>query len=72
MTDTKVKDRMKILRQMDAYIISHDSDESIWLTWIALGIPDGADDDDYEMIAKDEESWVEICTLFGKLIKKMD
>lgn len=63
--------KMNLLGGMNAYIIES-GDESVWESWIMGGVPDGATEQDLLEIAKDEESWVDCCTLFGKLVKRLD
>lgn len=70
MTENEVKVlKMNILGGMNEYILNL-GDEDIWETWIALGVPDAATEDDLEFIATDEETWVEVCRLFGRLVSE--
>ena len=58
--------RKHLLKEMDVYIKKL-GDEDIWLQWIEEGVPDGATEEDFNFIATNDETWCEICTLFGKL-----
>ena len=62
-----VKTRISIAKQMNKYIIDM-GDEEIWMDWITVGIPDAPTEEDYESIAEDNEEWMRLCTLFGKLV----
>lgn len=44
--------RVKLLKAMDTVVRSL-NDESVMDLWLTSGVPDGADDDDYEEIAED-------------------
>ena len=62
-----VKTRISIAKQMNKYIIDMGNEE-IWMDWITVGIPDTPTEEDYESIAEDNEEWMYLCTLFGKLV----
>lgn len=64
--------REQLLRQMDDYICEVIGDEECWETWIAVGVPDCATDDDYAFIAEDDDEWKRICKLFGDLVNTYD
>lgn len=64
-------DEMLILKQnilggMNEYIIEL-GDEEVWEWWITV-FPDEVTEDDLIFIAEDELLWVEVCTLFGKIV----
>lgn len=67
-----VKQREQFLRQMDKYICEEIGDEECWETWIAVGVPDCATNEDYKFIAQNDEEWFRICKLFGNLIEGYD
>lgn len=48
--------RIENLKEWDEEVKEH-GDEDLWLYWIMEGVPDGANDADYEEIAADEELW---------------
>lgn len=62
-----VKTRISIAKQMNRYIIDM-GDEEIWMDWITVGIPDAPTEEDYESIAEDNEEWMDLCVLFGRLV----
>lgn len=62
--------KIKLLHEMDNFI-RNIGDEDILETWLMCGLPDGADEEDYIFFAENEENWTEICSLFGKLAKRM-
>lgn len=66
--ETLIQERIKLLKGMDSYICNEIGDEDIWETWIAVGVPDCATEEDYRFMAEDEETWCETCALFGRLI----
>lgn len=59
--------RIELLKDMHNYIIEM-GDEDIYDRWIRDGIPDEPDYEDFELIAIDDDEWIEICILFGKLV----
>ena len=64
-----VQERFEVLKGMDT-IIKSMNDESAYSAWIYI-IPDGADDDELQEIAEeDEESFEDACKLFAKLVNK--
>ena len=64
---TKIK--LKLLHQMNDFIINI-GDELILDTWLACGIPDEPDEEDFLFFAENPEEWNDICELFGKLAKR--
>lgn len=62
-----IKTRISIAKQMNKYIIDM-GDEEIWMDWITIGIPDAPTEEDYESIAEDDNEWMDLCALFGKLV----
>jgi len=62
-----IKCRIQLAKEMNQYILNL-GDESIWLRWIAVGVPDEPSEDDYEFIAENDDEWVDLCKLFGRLI----
>lgn len=67
-----IKDmRMGFLKQMHEYIRCHIGDEEAYERWILI-MPDESSEEDFESIADDDELWVDVCTVFGKLIKEYE
>ena len=63
-----VQERFEALKSMNT-IIKSMNDESAYSEWIYL-IPDGADDDELQEIAEeDDETFKDACDLFAELIK---
>ena len=46
------------------------NDEGMFDSWLALGIPDAADESDYIEIAEDDEAYNEILDLLVKLVSE--
>ena len=64
-----VQERFEALKSMNT-IIKSMNDESAYSAWIWI-IPDGADDDELQEIAKeDDETFKNACNLFAKLVRK--
>ena len=64
-----VQERFDVLKGMDT-IIKSMNDESAYSAWIWI-IPDGADDDELQEIAEeDDETFLDACKLFAELIKR--
>ena len=62
-----IKTRITLLKQMNTYIINL-GDEEIWMDWITVGVPDEPCEEDYQYIAENDKSWIDICELFGQLV----
>ena len=66
---TSTNEKFETLRSMNT-IVKNMNDESAYDAWIYI-IPDGADDDELQEIAEeDEESFEDACKLFTKLVKR--
>ena len=61
--------RVKILKEMNEYIFNEIGDEDIIDYWLLYGMPDDSEDDDFLMVAEDEESWVNVVKTFDKCLK---
>lgn len=61
--------RVKILKEMNEYIFNKIGDEDIIDYWLLYGMPDDSEDDDFLMVAEDEESWVNVVKTFDKCLK---
>ena len=64
MTNIKVK----LLKEMHNYIIEM-GDEDIYMDWVTLAVPDEPCEADFQFIAEEDENWIDVCTLFWKLVK---
>jgi hypothetical protein len=61
--------RMNILGGMNAYILDYVQDETaIYDDWFAVGVPDGATEEDLRTIAEDEELWLDAVKSFARCI----
>lgn len=60
--------RVKILKEMNEYIFNEIGDEDITDYWLMYGMPDDSEDDDFLMVAEDEEGWVHVVTAFHKCL----
>ena len=60
--------REKLLKDMHNYIIEM-GDEDIYMDWVTLAVPDEPCEADFQFIAEEDENWIDVCTLFGKLVK---
>ena len=69
--ETMLDMRKGFIKQMHNYIGFHINDEDAYGEWIQL-VPDKPDEEDFTFIANDEELWVSVCTLFGKLVKRYE
>lgn len=64
-----IKLRVKILKEMNEYVFNEIGDEDIIDYWLLYGMPDDSEDDDFLMVAEDEESWVNVVKTFDKCLK---
>ena len=61
--------RVKILREMDDYARDNFQDDENFMYWLILGVPDAADNDILEFIAKNEENWIGVVKCFADCCK---
>lgn len=64
-----IKLRVKILKEMNEYIFNKIGDEDITDYWLLYGMPDDSEDDDFLMVAEDEESWVNVVKAFAGCLR---
>lgn len=64
-----IESKMNMLKLMDK-MINEIGDEELFDSWLMLGVPDGADDDDYEYMARSEEGYKDVCELFVRLLQR--
>lgn len=67
--ESVINTRISVLKAMDD-AIRNMNDESAVETWLMVGVPDEASDEDYEDIASDHDEYVSIVSLFGRLAKR--
>ncbi len=64
-----IKLRVKILKEMNEYIFNEIGDDDITDYWLMYGMPDDSEEDDFLMVAEDEEGWVNVIKTFSKCLK---
>lgn len=64
-----VATRKRLAEEMNTYIIEM-GDESVWMAWIAGGIPDEPDEEDFVFVAENDDQWNNLCKLFGRLTEE--
>ena len=63
--------RIKILKEMEQYLVDN-ADENIYYDiWKAEGVPDGYDESDFESIAEDDELWIIAVKAFATCCREM-
>lgn len=60
--------REKLLKAMNDYILEIIGDDDITDTWIAIGVPDCASEEDFLEIASNDKTWANVVNIFNKLI----
>lgn len=65
---SKIELNVKLLEAMDV-VVSYLNDEEAIEPWLMCGVPDGADHDDYEDIASDDELMDLACATFGRVMR---
>lgn len=50
------------------YILRTAEDEQVTMAWLTGGVPDGADEDDFESIATEDDVYYDVCECFSRLI----
>ena len=64
-----VKERVKKLKAMD-YIMRTAENEQVTIAWLMGGVPDDADEDDFESIAAEDEVYFDVCDCFVGLVHR--
>lgn len=64
-----INSRIAVLKAMDN-AMRNMNDEDSMEPWLMCGVPDGADEEDYESIAEDHEAYTEMIELFSRLVKE--
>ncbi len=64
-----INSRIAVLKAMDN-AMRNMNDEDSMEPWLMCGVPDGADEEDYESIAEDHEAYAEMVELFSRLVKE--
>lgn len=67
MTEQTYRDRARIVKCMNYIVVSMNNEAAYYGAWIYT-VPDCADDEDFEEIARDEELYGEVCNLFRELM----
>lgn len=67
----KVIYRKRTLKAMDAFIDAI-GDEEILETWLTYGIPDCANDSDFDYIATYDEEYSSVLALFKSIVKDVE
>lgn len=62
--------REKLLKAMNDYILEVIGDDDVTDTWLAVGVPDCANEEDFLEIASDVKAWTRIVNNFSRLIKE--
>lgn len=67
-----MENKIKLLKAMNRYVLTECQNEYAILYWLELGVPDEPSEDDFELIAWDEESFKETCMAFVKVLELED
>ena len=62
--------REKLLKAMNDYILEVIGDDDVTDTWLAVGVPDCANEEDFLEIASDVKTWARVVNNFSRLIKE--
>ena len=65
---SKIDMNIELLKAMDT-VVSYLNNEEAIEPWLMCGVPDGADHDDYESIASDDELMDLACATFGLVMR---
>ncbi len=64
-----IQRRVAVLKEMDNAVRGM-NDEYAMDSWLMVGVPDEATEEDYESIAEDHEEYTDIVKLFARLVSK--
>lgn len=68
MTAETLRRRVAALGAMD-YLARSFNDERLAELWLTIGMPDGADDDDYASIAEDDQAFKDCADAFSSIVR---
>lgn len=68
MDKTIIEIRKDTLKKMDSYVRNVVGDEEETEFWLQMGVPDNANEEDYEFIAEDEEEYNRCCRVFSAIV----
>lgn len=66
---TKQQDNIELLHAMETVMRSMNHEDAIE-GWLMCGVPDGADERNYEDIASDDELMDSACACFGRAMRR--
>lgn len=72
MNKTRLENRIRRLKEMDYNVCNVFGDDSLWLEWIAYGVPDCPTEDDFRYIAEDDELYKECVELYKELKERAE
>ena len=63
-----IENRIAVLKAMNDAVCGM-NDEDATVSWLMVGVPDGADEDDYLFIAENHEEYIDIVKVFARIVK---
>lgn len=63
---SEIEVRLQIVKKMDE-VVRNFNDEELIMTWLMVGCPDASTEEDYLWFAEDEQEYLDLVKLFGKL-----
>lgn len=60
------KIRIKLLKEMNDYILDVIGDEDAYDYWITVGVPDAPSEEDYKFIAENDNEWLDTVKVFAQ------
>ena len=61
--------KIKILKEMNDYVLEAIGDDDITMYWLRDGVPDACDDEMYRFIAETPVSWLNTINCFANICK---
>ena len=61
--------RITVLKAMDE-AVREMNDEYAMDSWLMVGVPDEASEDDYEFIAENHEEYIDVVKVFARIVAK--
>lgn len=64
------EERKEVVELMDEFLREYIDDEEVFMIWLTYGVPDGADESDYDFFANDDDEYEELVDLFNEVYER--
>lgn len=69
MNQAETQFRKELLQAMDTYMSEYQPYEEAYAMWISDGMPDEADESDFDFVAGDDKIFADVCEAFARIVR---